>query len=150
MQRLERDRLAGPRHHRGEDAVADDGIGQHETGGVEKAGKAAIKLVELGRGNRQAAVTQQLRIRFEPDGHDVFRLGVAAQAGADEAVVVARERLPGGPCGTIGPRSKSSLSPSRRGLSLVSTNTASVVARDGYCRAAAKRGWPGSRAAARR
>ena len=92
IERLERDRLAGSRHYGGKDAVADQRIGQHETGGVEEAGVAPVKFIELASGNRQAAMTKKLRVSLEAQAHAPRAVELAAKTGGDEAVAVGVER----------------------------------------------------------
>ena len=68
------------------------GIRQHETGGVEIAGEALIKLVELARRDGEAAMMQQLGIALDAQAAAVAGLGLGAQPGRDEALRVARQQ----------------------------------------------------------
>jgi hypothetical protein len=62
VQRIERDRLIGLRHDRGEDAVADDWVRQHEARRIEKPRKALIERIELGCRDGKAAIVEKLGI----------------------------------------------------------------------------------------
>ena len=127
MQRLERDRLARLRHHGGEDAVADDRIGQHETGGIEKAGEALIELVELARGDGEAAMMQKLGIALEPQAA-CCRSPRSRRASpvATKPSRVGRQRLRRRATRHERPAQQElAVSPSRPVPSFVSTNTAS-------------------------
>src|SRR5262245_40305389 len=92
VERLERDRLVGKRHHGGNDAVSALGIWNHETSGVEESGEASIKLVELASRDRKPAVTEKFGIALELKGRAVHPVGLAEKPGADEAVAIWRKR----------------------------------------------------------
>ncbi len=98
MQRVERDRLAWLRRHRGEDAVAEQGIGQHEAGGIEKSRKALIEPVELARGDREAAMMQELGISNGTQaGSNAIVVDLGAKSRGHEAVAIRQELASAGP-----------------------------------------------------
>src|SRR4029077_12889274 len=75
-----------------ENAGADDGIRQYETGGIEIAGEALIKLVKLARRDGEAAMMQQLGIALDAQAAAVAGFNLGAQPGRDEALRIARQR----------------------------------------------------------
>ncbi len=62
VQGVERHRRIRGGRHGAEDAVTDDRVRQHEARRIEKPGICLIEVVELRRGNREAAVIDQLGI----------------------------------------------------------------------------------------
>ncbi len=62
VQGFERHRGIRGGRHSAEDAVANDGVWQHEARRIEKPGKRLIEPVELARGNREAAMIDELWI----------------------------------------------------------------------------------------
>ena len=95
---VERDGLPWLRRHRGEDAVAEQRIGQHEARRIEKSRKGLIEPVELARGNGEAAMMKELVISSETQAaSNAIVVDLGAKSRGHEAVAIRQELASTGP-----------------------------------------------------